>query len=36
MNFFWDKTPFSGKGKVRTEASSKGENKNDQIKSRSL
>jgi hypothetical protein len=23
MNFFWDKTPFSGKGKVRTEASSK-------------
>ena len=23
MSFFWDKTPFSGKGKVRTEASSK-------------
>ena len=23
MNFFWDKTSFSGKGKVRTEASSK-------------
>jgi len=23
MNFFWDKRPFFGKGKLRTEASSK-------------